>query len=117
MLCIGHFAGTNPPSIYIPSSPSDVLLSESEVEVILSRFPLERRSRINRDLSRENEVLHKQITKGQLDFWFRRLVASAEETAVSTDAVDNLNARVSDTFEGERIDQKPLATRLQLTWL
>ncbi|KNG81051.1 hypothetical protein ANOM_010078, partial [Aspergillus nomiae NRRL 13137] len=68
-------------SLYIPSSPHDVFLNGSDSEVLSARFRPEQRTRIMHDLERENEMLHQYVGKGRLDFWFKNLRASAEESA------------------------------------
>ncbi|KAE8400823.1 Non-repetitive/WGA-negative nucleoporin C-terminal-domain-containing protein [Aspergillus pseudonomiae] len=68
-------------SLYIPSSPHDVFLNGSDSEVLSARFRPEQRTRIMHDLERENEMLHQNVGKGRLDFWFKNLRASAEESA------------------------------------
>ncbi|KAE8132271.1 Non-repetitive/WGA-negative nucleoporin C-terminal-domain-containing protein [Aspergillus pseudotamarii] len=68
-------------SLYIPTSPHDVFLNGSDSELLSARFRLEQRTRIIHDLERENEILHENVEKGRLDFWFKNLLGSAEESA------------------------------------
>lgn len=68
-------------SLYIPSSPQDVFLNRSDSELLSTRYRLEQRTRIIHDLERENEILHENVEKGRLDFWFKNLLTSAEESA------------------------------------
>lgn len=62
----------------MPTSPRDVSLTESDLDLLVSRFPLEQRTRISIDLERENESLSQNVESGKLEFWFNHLVASAE---------------------------------------
>ncbi|KAE8348479.1 Non-repetitive/WGA-negative nucleoporin C-terminal-domain-containing protein [Aspergillus coremiiformis] len=68
-------------SLYIPSSPHDVLLNGSDSELLSARFRLEQRTRIIHDLERENDILYQHVEKRNLDFWFKNLLASAESTS------------------------------------
>lgn len=67
----------------MPSSPNDVLLSESDCDAISSHFRSEQRTQVARDLNREDEELRHYIETGNLNFWFKDLLSSAELDAVS----------------------------------
>lgn len=70
------------PSLYVPLSPMDVLLSESDSILFSSRFRPEQRARITRDLEKENEILCRYLEAGNLEFWFKNLLSSAEMAIV-----------------------------------
>ncbi|KAI9039261.1 putative nuclear pore complex subunit Nup133 [Aspergillus affinis] len=78
-------------SLFVPTSPRDVSLTESHLDHLVSRFPLEQRSRIGRDLERENENLTQSIESGKLEFWFNHLVAFAENAGptMNTTSIEN----------------------------
>ncbi|RAL05676.1 putative nuclear pore complex subunit Nup133 [Aspergillus ibericus CBS 121593] len=105
---------SNYPKLFVPKTPHDVLFNESEADLISSRFPPERRVRISRDLARENEILHQQMERGKLDFWFKNLVDSAETMPQGrsvASVVDDQNRNVDD------IQQDSPTERAQLSWL
>lgn len=106
---------SNYPSIYVPNGPHDVLLSDSDADLITTRFPPERRARISRDLARENEILLQQIEKGKLNFWFKNLFDSAKTTrqepsGVSTEDDKNGNAHNEPQYDSS-------TEKAQLSWL
>ena len=68
----------------MPLSPVDVLLSESDSNILVSRFRLEQRARIARDLSVENEVLGQYVEDGNLEFWFKDLLSYVEMAIASS---------------------------------
>ena len=68
----------------MPLSPVDVLLSESDSNILVSRFRLEQRARIARDLSVENEVLGQYVEAGNLEFWFKDLLSSVKMAIASS---------------------------------
>lgn len=57
---------------------SELLLSRSDSDALVSRFRLEQRIRIGQDLERENEILCRYLEKGRLEFSFKSLLASAQ---------------------------------------
>lgn len=65
----------------MPSSPNDLLLSESDCDALSSRFRLEQRTQVARDLNKEDGELRHYIETGNLDFWFKELLSSAEIVA------------------------------------
>jgi len=74
--CLADHAEAGPQFLYKPLSPADVLMVESESEVLVSRFRPEQRARVAIDLKRENDLLQGYIKTGQLDFWFQNLLSS-----------------------------------------
>lgn len=63
-----------------------MLLDEPDSAFLSSRFRPEHRARIARDLGKENAILSLHIENGELDFWFKNLLTSAEKlTSRSTD--------------------------------
>lgn len=68
----------------MPLSPVDVLLSESDSNLLASRFRSEQRARIARDLSAENEILGQYVEVGNLEFWFKDLLSSVEMAIASS---------------------------------
>ncbi|CAL5874143.1 uncharacterized protein PFLUO_LOCUS8431 [Penicillium psychrofluorescens] len=76
------------PSLYQPLSPAEALMSESESEVLVSRFRPEQRARIALDLQREDDLLRQYIEAGKLDFWYQNLLASADARSSASRATD-----------------------------
>ncbi|KAJ5813888.1 uncharacterized protein N7503_000638 [Penicillium pulvis] len=74
-LSIEH-AEAGPQSLYKPLSPADVLMADSESDILVSRFRPEQRARVVVDLERENDLLQNYIQTGKLDFWFQNLLSS-----------------------------------------
>ncbi|PWY64245.1 hypothetical protein BO70DRAFT_367056 [Aspergillus heteromorphus CBS 117.55] len=101
------------PSIYIPDSPHDLLLSESESEYLTSRFHPEQRIRVHHDLVRESEMLHQQINNGKLEFWFKSFVDSAKAATHETPLV------VNDKDNAQHCTQllEAPTDKVQLSWL
>jgi nuclear pore complex protein Nup133 len=94
------------------------VLSESDLEVILSSYPQEQRSRISRDLSRENDILRQRIEESKLDFWYGRLLISAEEAVTSSIThPTGATMQVSDDLQAHHLDTETPSTRAQLSWL
>jgi nuclear pore complex protein Nup133 len=94
------------------------VLNESDLDFILSTYPQEQRSRICRDLSRENDILRQRIEEGKLEFWYRKLLISAEE-AVASSATHSTGAMVqfSDGLQAHHSETGTPSTRAQLSWL
>ncbi|KAF7162724.1 hypothetical protein CNMCM5623_007893 [Aspergillus felis] len=113
-----HCADPDPRPLYVPSSPLDVVLNESDLESILSSYPQEQRSRICRDLSRENDILRQRIEEGKLEFLYRKLLISAEE-AVTSSAAHPTGAMMqfSDGLQAHHLETETPSTRAQLSWL
>ncbi|KAJ5319420.1 uncharacterized protein N7506_012124 [Penicillium brevicompactum] len=65
-------------SIYMPLSPVESLMADSDSEILLSRFNSEQKSRVAVDLQVENNILRRYIEVGKLDFWFQNLRETAE---------------------------------------
>lgn len=65
-------------SIYMPLSPVESLMADSDSEILLSRFNSEQKSRVAVDLQVENDILRRYIEVGKLDFWFQNLRETAE---------------------------------------
>ncbi|KAL2863026.1 putative nuclear pore complex subunit Nup133 [Aspergillus lucknowensis] len=80
VLCLKdrHEDTSNPP-LYLPTCPQEVLLSNSDSALLSSRFRPEQRARITRDLELENAMLSQYMKGGELEFWFKNLLASAEK--------------------------------------
>lgn len=92
-----------------------MLLSESDADLITTRFPPERRARISRDLARENEILLQQIEKGKLDFWFKNLFDSAKATRQGPSGLsadDDKNGTAHNETQHDSSTEKA-----QLSWL
>ena len=68
----------------MPLSPVDVLLSESDSNLLASHFRSEQRARIARDLSTENEILGQYVETGNLEFWFKNLLSSVKMAIASS---------------------------------
>ncbi|KAJ5150546.1 Nucleoporin N terminal [Penicillium coprophilum] len=69
-------AGLN--SLYTPLSPAEALMTDSDSEILVSRFRPEQKSRVASDLKTENDILRECIEVGKLDFWFQNLRETAE---------------------------------------
>lgn len=63
--------------IYMPLSPVESLMADSDSEILLSRFNSEQKSRVALDLQAENDILRRYIEVGKLDFWFQNLRETA----------------------------------------
>ncbi|KAL4993469.1 Non-repetitive/WGA-negative nucleoporin C-terminal-domain-containing protein [Aspergillus recurvatus] len=101
----------NTPPLYRPTRPQDVLLNDADSALISSRFRPEQRARITRDLDQENATLLRYIEKGELEFWFKSLLSSAEKERTSTDALQT----ASSTDAADLLSQT--ARKERLSWL
>ncbi|KAI9369979.1 Non-repetitive/WGA-negative nucleoporin C-terminal-domain-containing protein [Aspergillus egyptiacus] len=104
------------PSVYVPTCPQDVLLSDSDSALLSSRFRPEQRARITRDLQKENAILSKYIETGELGFWFKNLFSSAgrltshsgdnafsPQSASNPEANENLSGQAGSPLRKERL--------------
>ena len=101
-----------------------MFLDGSDSELLSARFRLEQRTRIIHDLERENEILHENVEKGKLDFWFKNLLGSAEESASTqipptfTLEEYNNNNNNNNKQQGKRSpQQKEGSSKARLRWL
>ncbi|KAE8144623.1 Non-repetitive/WGA-negative nucleoporin C-terminal-domain-containing protein [Aspergillus avenaceus] len=103
--------------LYIPSSPYDVLLSEADSGLLLSRFRPEQRARIIHDIEKENEILHQHIEGGKLEYWFKNLKASAEVTSPAIiSAAENESTNKEQAEQLTQSIHEP-STKARLSWL
>lgn len=102
------------PSLYIPSSPGDVLLSEFDCDTMLSDFRSEQRTQVARDLNRENDILRRYIEAGNLGFWFKNVLSSAEMFGVSPGNTDEDRHELSIPFSAA---PEASNTKAKLNWL
>lgn len=109
-----HEGDVRCPSFYIPSSPDDVLLSESDCDTMLSGFRSEQRTQVARDLNKENNILRRYIEAGNLGFWFKNLLSSAEIVAVSP---DNINEDRQESAVPVSATPETSNTKTKLNWL
>ena len=65
-------------SIYKPLSPAEALMTDSDSDILVSRFRPEQKARVASDLQTENDILRQCIEVGKLDFWFQNLRETAE---------------------------------------
>lgn len=65
-------------SLYTPLSPAEALMTDSDSDILVSRFRPEQKSRVASDLQTENDILRQCIEVGKLDFWFQNLRETAE---------------------------------------
>ncbi|OQD95590.1 hypothetical protein PENSOL_c019G01341 [Penicillium solitum] len=65
-------------SVYKPLSPAEALMTDSDSDILVSRFRPEQKSRVASDLQTENDILRQCIEVGKLDFWFQNLRETAE---------------------------------------
>ena len=72
-----------PALIYIPQSASELLLSKSDSDILMSRFTTEKQAQFARDLDTENEKLQRHLEDGELGFWFNHLLAQATTERVA----------------------------------
>ncbi|RHZ56781.1 putative nuclear pore complex subunit Nup133 [Aspergillus thermomutatus] len=113
-----HCADADHRPLYVPSSPLDIVLSDSDLEFILSSYPQEQRNRIGRDLSRENDILRQRIEEGKLEFWYRKLLVSAEEAVASSNTPPTgAMMQFSDDLQDRHLETETPSTRAQLSWL
>ncbi|KAJ5757853.1 uncharacterized protein N7511_006547 [Penicillium nucicola] len=70
-------------SIYAALSPADALMTDTDADILVSRFRPEQKSRLALDLQTENDILRQYIEIGKLDFWFQNIlkVTKAQELA------------------------------------
>lgn len=107
-------------SLFVPTSPRDVSLTESDLSHLVSRFPLEQRSRIGRDLERENETLSHNVESGKLEFWFNHLVACAENagSTMNTASVENgFNNHQRQLEQSSPRSPESVGEKSRLSWL
>lgn len=64
--------------MYKPLSPAEALMTDSDSDILVSRFRPEQKSRVASDLQTENDILRQCIDIGKLDFWFQNLRETAE---------------------------------------
>lgn len=82
-------------------------MADSESEILVSRFRPEQQARVAADLKREDALLRRYIETGQLDFWFKNVLAS-----VKTESVSNANT------DGKDAESSPSAeSKARLTWV
>lgn len=79
----------------MPSSPNDVLLSESDSDAISSHFRSEQWTQVARDLNKEDEELRHYIETGNLNFWVKDLLSSAKLDAVPGNNDDRHDPSIS----------------------
>jgi len=79
----------NDNSLYVPISPTDVTLSESELDVLCSQFRSEQRAQVARDLVKESETLCRYMELGNLEFWFKDLLSFAQVVTASPGEADD----------------------------
>lgn len=83
-LCTENNEENNRLSLYVPLSVSELLLTKSDSDALISRFRPEQHTRITRDLERESEILGQYLEEGMLEFWFKHLLASAQDAVTSS---------------------------------
>lgn len=81
-----HSDESSQSAFYIPRTASELQLSKSESDVLVSRFRPEQQIRIARDLDLENEILCQYLGEGKLEFWFKSLMASARGAVAFSDS-------------------------------
>ncbi|PYI30497.1 hypothetical protein BP00DRAFT_495912 [Aspergillus indologenus CBS 114.80] len=101
------------PIHYIPQAPEDVILSESELDLLTARLSPERRPHIHRDLERENLLVSHYIESGKLDFWFKTLSEFAQ--ALQRGAAGKVQSLESDGQSNGPPEKSD--TKAQLNWL
>ncbi|KAJ5934655.1 hypothetical protein N7466_004202 [Penicillium verhagenii] len=84
LTCLAEHAEAGPQSLYNPLSPMDVLMADSESDILVSRFRPEQRARVAVDLKRENDLLQDYIKTGKLDFWHQNLLSSITSISSSS---------------------------------
>ncbi|KAL4801278.1 Non-repetitive/WGA-negative nucleoporin C-terminal-domain-containing protein [Aspergillus unguis] len=103
--------------LYFPSRPQDVLLSDSDAALLTSRFRPEQRARMTRDLEQENAILNRYIEEGELEFWFKNLLASARNI-MSTEVDSDTFLQPANSIETETPYQADGSSRKErLNWL
>ncbi|QQK44980.1 Nuclear pore complex subunit Nup133, putative [Penicillium digitatum] len=76
--CLEEPRNTGLHSMYKPLSPAEALMTDSDSDILVSRFRPEQKSRVASDLQTENDILRQCIDIGKLDFWFQNLRETAE---------------------------------------
>ncbi|KAJ5963337.1 Nucleoporin Nup133/Nup155-like [Penicillium vulpinum] len=76
--CLGEPRNTGLHSVYVPLSPAEALMTDSDSDILVSRFRPEQKPRVAADLETENDILRQCIEVGKLDFWFQNLRETAE---------------------------------------
>ncbi|KAJ5501683.1 Nucleoporin [Penicillium expansum] len=76
-------------SVYKPLSPAEALMTDSDSDILVSRFRPEQKARVASDLQTENDILRECIEVGKLDFWFQNLRETAE-VHISPPQIDHL---------------------------
>ncbi|KAF3388491.1 Nucleoporin [Penicillium rolfsii] len=77
-LCLSTTCRPSLQSLVAPLSPVEVLMAESEPDILVSRFRPEQQARVKADLKREDELLRRFIEIGKLDFWFQNILTSVK---------------------------------------
>jgi nuclear pore complex protein Nup133 len=105
--------------LYLPTSPEEVLLNDSDAALLASRFRPEQRARIIQDLEHENSILNRYIEKGGLGFWFKNLLASAEKVTTNSISSEALPQPVSDAELKEDFSNETGSSfrKERLSWL
>ncbi|KAI9923395.1 hypothetical protein MW887_009365 [Aspergillus wentii] len=105
-------------SLYMPFSPSEVILSKSDSDLLVSRYRSEQRTRIARDLDREDEIFGGYLEKGELGFWFKNLITSAEAAAISPMTSETIEQpHYGNQVELESPSADVSGSKAQLNWL
>lgn len=94
-------------------------LTEADLDLLVSRFPLEQRARIGHDLELENESLSQNVESGKLEFWFNHLVASAEDAGptITTRALTDQRVHHDGQLEQPVQSAESMGTKSRLNWL
>lgn len=97
-------------------------MSDSDSELISSRFRPEQRDRILRDLNHENQKLLHYLDKGGLEFWFKTFTSHAEESGPSSanmgDAGQPGHGEFEEISEQETLHAADgLQSKTKLSWL
>ncbi|PYH41790.1 putative nuclear pore complex subunit Nup133 [Aspergillus saccharolyticus JOP 1030-1] len=102
-------------SLYIPQTPQDVILSDSELTILTARFSLEQRARIHHDLEKENELMLHYIDCGKLDFWFKTLFESVH----TSQSMISFSSAEHSLESGLQLHEMPSSPnrKAQLNWL
>lgn len=93
-------------------------MNDSDAEILASRFRVEQRSRISQDLMKENQVLHRYIEHGKLEFWFNDLLTHAERALSSSFTTTAQNSTRFEQPEAQSPQPAEVSTeRSRLSWL
>ncbi|KAI2722616.1 hypothetical protein CBS147332_3545 [Penicillium roqueforti] len=76
--CLEEPRNAGPHSVYTALSPAEALMTDSDSDILVSRFRPEQKARVAADLQTENDILRQCIDVGKLDFWFQNLRETAE---------------------------------------